>query len=94
MDLLRFLSRWTLKSQSNQITVTDKLIHIQIFRPKYYVPSNPYITPSFYPQTPLPLLNSPSLFSQLDLETLFYVFYYHCGTYQQYVSFPTVLQLS
>ena len=52
-------------------------------KPKYYVPRNPYPTPSYYPQGPLPVLTSAGLFSQLDVETLFYIFYYHPGTYPQ-----------
>ena len=56
-----------------------------IYRPKYYVPRNPIQTPSYYPQSPIPNLNTPAVFSQLDVETLFYVFYFHPGTYQQYV---------
>ncbi|KIK65627.1 hypothetical protein GYMLUDRAFT_39119 [Collybiopsis luxurians FD-317 M1] len=55
-------------------------------RPKYYVPRNPFSTPAYYPQTPNPLLNTPAIFAQLDVETLFYVFYYHPGTYQQYLA--------
>lgn len=55
-------------------------------RPKYYVPRNPIQTPSYYPQTPNPILNTAGIFSQLDVETLFYVFYYLPGTYQQYVA--------
>jgi len=55
-------------------------------KPKYYVPRNPYPTPSYYPQTPLLILTSAGLFSQLDVETLFYIFYYHPGTYQQYLA--------
>lgn len=53
------------------------------YRPKYYVPKHPINTPSYYPQTPSPILNTPAIFSQLDVETLFYVFYFHPGTYQQ-----------
>jgi len=53
---------------------------------KYYVPRHPFGTPSFYPQTPHPVLSSPALFSQIDVETLFYVFYYLPGTYQQYLA--------
>ena len=49
------------------------------------MPRNPIQTPSYYPQVPHPLLNTPGIFAQLDVETLFYVFYYHPGTYQQYV---------
>ncbi|KAF9782587.1 Not1 N-terminal domain, CCR4-Not complex component-domain-containing protein [Thelephora terrestris] len=55
-------------------------------KPKYYVPRNPYPTPSYYPQAPLPILSSAGLFSQLDVETLFYIFYYHPGTYPQYLA--------
>ncbi|KAG8952828.1 general negative regulator of transcription subunit 5 [Tulasnella sp. 424] len=55
-------------------------------KPKYYVPRNQYNTPPYYPQTPLPILSSPALFSQLDVETLFYVFYFLPGTYQQYLA--------
>ncbi|KAI0773820.1 Not1 N-terminal domain, CCR4-Not complex component-domain-containing protein [Fomes fomentarius] len=55
-------------------------------KPKYYVPRNPIQTPSYYPQVPHHLLNTPGIFAQLDVETLFYVFYYHPGTYQQYLA--------
>ncbi|KAI0829400.1 Not1 N-terminal domain, CCR4-Not complex component-domain-containing protein [Trametes gibbosa] len=55
-------------------------------KPKYYVPRNAMQTPSYYPQVPNPILSSPGIFSQLDVETLFYVFYYHPGTYQQYLA--------
>ncbi|KAG9015953.1 general negative regulator of transcription subunit 5 [Tulasnella sp. 427] len=55
-------------------------------KPKYYVPRNQYNTPPYYPQTPLTILSSPALFAQLDVETLFYVFYFLPGTYQQYLA--------
>jgi len=55
-------------------------------KPKYYVPRNPIQTPAYYPQTPNPILNTAGIFSQLDVETLFYVFYYLPGTYQQYLA--------
>lgn len=54
-------------------------------KPKYYVPRNPYPTPSYYPQAPLAILTSAGIFPQLDVETLFYIFYYNPGTYQQWV---------
>lgn len=53
-------------------------------KPKYYVPRNPFQTAPYYPQAPQPLLQTPAIFSQLDVETLFWVFYYLPGTYQQY----------
>ncbi|KAG8888765.1 general negative regulator of transcription subunit 5 [Tulasnella sp. 332] len=55
-------------------------------KPKYYVPRSQYNTPPYYPQTPLQSLSSPQLFAQLDVETLFYVFYFLPGTYQQYLA--------
>ncbi|KAF8259464.1 Not1 N-terminal domain, CCR4-Not complex component-domain-containing protein [Lactarius quietus] len=55
-------------------------------KPKYYVPRNPYQAPTFYPQTTNPILSSPRLFAQLDVETLFYVFYFLPGTYQQFLA--------
>ncbi|KIJ70459.1 hypothetical protein HYDPIDRAFT_105187 [Hydnomerulius pinastri MD-312] len=55
-------------------------------KPKYYVPRHPFNTPAFYPQTPNPVLSTPGIFSQIDVETLFYVFYYLPGTYQQYLA--------
>ncbi|KAJ3552604.1 hypothetical protein NM688_g4066 [Phlebia brevispora] len=55
-------------------------------KPKYYVPRNPFQTPAYYPQHPNPILNTAAIFSQLDVETLFYVFYFHPGTYQQYLA--------
>ncbi|CAE6521666.1 unnamed protein product [Rhizoctonia solani] len=50
-------------------------------KPKYYVPRNPYPSQPYYPQQPLAVLSSPALYSQLDVETLFFVFYYLPGTY-------------
>ncbi|KAH7888032.1 Not1 N-terminal domain, CCR4-Not complex component-domain-containing protein [Phlebopus sp. FC_14] len=55
-------------------------------KPKYYVPRHPFNTASFYPQVPNHILTTPGLFSQIDVETLFYVFYYLPGTYQQYLA--------
>lgn len=55
-------------------------------KPKYYVPRNYYPTPGYYPQQPNPILSTAGLFTQLDVETLFYVFYYHPGTYLQYLA--------
>ncbi|GJJ07578.1 hypothetical protein Clacol_001781 [Clathrus columnatus] len=55
-------------------------------RPKYYAPRNPYTTPAYYPQTLMSVLSSPALFAKLDVETLFYAFYYLPGTYFQYLA--------
>jgi CCR4-NOT transcription complex subunit 3 len=55
-------------------------------KPKYYIPRNPWPTPSYYTQTPLPLLDNPAIFSQLEVETLFYIFYFYPGSYKQYLA--------
>jgi CCR4-NOT transcription complex subunit 3 len=52
-------------------------------RPKVYQPRNPYNTPSYYPQQPLAIFDNPILFDKFDMDTLFYIFYYQQGTYQQ-----------
>ncbi|CAG8487776.1 2779_t:CDS:10 [Acaulospora morrowiae] len=55
-------------------------------RPKYYVPRNPYHTPSHYPQSPTQIFDNPALFEKFDIDTLFFIFYYQQGTYQQYLA--------
>jgi len=55
-------------------------------KPKYYVPKNPFPTPSYYPQTPAPIFDNPALYSKFDVDTLFYIFYYQQGTYHQYLA--------
>ncbi|KAI8889291.1 hypothetical protein K501DRAFT_208827 [Backusella circina FSU 941] len=55
-------------------------------RPKVYQPRNPYNTPSYYPQQPLAIFDNPILFDKFDMDTLFYIFYYQQGTYQQYLA--------
>ncbi|KAJ7237224.1 Not1 N-terminal domain, CCR4-Not complex component-domain-containing protein [Mycena haematopus] len=53
-------------------------------KPKYHVPRNPFHTAPYYPQVPHPLLSTAAIYSQLDVETLFYVFYFLPGTYQHW----------
>ncbi|KAF9184230.1 proteinral negative regulator of transcription subunit 5 [Haplosporangium sp. Z 767] len=56
-------------------------------RPKYYAPKNPYPAPSYYPQSPPPgLFDNAAMFEKFDLDTLFFIFYYQQGTYQQYLA--------
>ncbi|KAF9575761.1 general negative regulator of transcription subunit 5 [Mortierella alpina] len=56
-------------------------------RPKYYAPKNPYPTPSYYPQAqPTGLFESTAVFEKFDIDTLFFIFYYQQGTYQQYLA--------
>ena len=55
-------------------------------KPKQYRPQNRYKTPSWYPQEPLNIIDDPNLYSRIDTDTLFFIFYYRQGTYQQYLA--------
>ncbi|KAF7133998.1 hypothetical protein CNMCM5793_005524 [Aspergillus hiratsukae] len=57
-------------------------------KPRHYRPSNPYNTPLYYPQEPLAIFDDPRLYDtgRIDTDTLFYLFYYRQGSYQQYLS--------
>jgi CCR4-NOT transcription complex subunit 3 len=54
--------------------------------PRNYKPEIRFNTPSHYPQELLPIFDDPRLYSRIDPDTLFYVFYYKQGTYQQYLA--------
>ena len=57
-------------------------------KPRHYKPQNPYNTPIYYPQERLPLLDDSRLYDtgRIDTDTLFYLFYYRQGTYQQFLA--------
>lgn len=52
------------------------------YRPDMPVPQ----TGSGFPTQPLPIFDDPRLYSRIDPDTLFYVFYYKQGTAQQYLA--------
>ncbi|KAG6047890.1 hypothetical protein E4U39_007946 [Claviceps sp. Clav50 group G5] len=53
--------------------------------PSTYRPANPVPqTGSGFPREELAVLNDPRVFSRIDTDTLFYIFYYRQGTPQQY----------
>ncbi|KAH0530941.1 hypothetical protein TsFJ059_005509 [Trichoderma semiorbis] len=52
------------------------------YRPDLPVPQ----TGSGFPTQPLPIFDDPRLYSRIDPDTLFYVFYYKQGTAQQYLA--------
>ncbi|RNF12682.1 NOT5 protein (NOT5) [Trypanosoma rangeli] len=61
------------------------LPHTQdVDRQRPFEPSNPTDCPSYYPQQVLPALASADIYREFELETLFFIFYYHQNTYQQY----------
>jgi CCR4-NOT transcription complex subunit 3 len=56
-------------------------------RLKYYLPKASYPAAGYYPQTQLPVFENPMVFEKFDTDTLFFIFYFHQGTYQQYAIF-------
>jgi CCR4-NOT transcription complex subunit 3 len=54
--------------------------------PRSYRPETRYHSASGYPQEPLSILEDPRLYSRIEPDTLFYVFYYKQGSYQQYLA--------
>ncbi|KAG4440511.1 hypothetical protein IFR05_003981 [Cadophora sp. M221] len=54
--------------------------------PRNYKPKNPTRTPSYYPQELNSCFDDARLYSRIDPDTLFYVFYYKQETYQQYLA--------
>ena len=56
-------------------------------RPHHYRPQNPYpYTPTYYPQEPLSIFDDARLYTRVDIDTLFYTFYFRQGTYEQYLA--------
>lgn len=55
-------------------------------RPKQYQAKQPYQTPSYYPQTALDIFDNPAFFERVDVDALFFIFYYRQSTYQQYLA--------
>ncbi|DBA03182.1 TPA: hypothetical protein N0F65_003902 [Lagenidium giganteum] len=51
-----------------------------------YVPRNLYPTPASFPSTPTTLFDNAAIFEKLDVDSLFFIFYYQQGSYQQYLA--------
>ena len=43
---------------------------------RIYLPSNPCLTPPYYPQSSFHFLGTPEFFNKLDTDSLFFIFYY------------------
>ena len=55
-------------------------------KPRHYRPQSKYNTPPYYPQEPSIIIDDPNLYGRIDTDTLFFIFYYRQGTYQQYLA--------
>jgi CCR4-NOT transcription complex subunit 3 len=77
-------------SQSSQRMLASSLNScpdtIDVGAPRNYKPKNPIRTPAYYPQEVDPVFDDPRLYTRIDPDTLFYVFYYKQETYQQYLA--------
>ena len=81
-------------------SVDERLITLQVLENSYrsmpevvdekssktYAPRNPCMTPPYYPQAPFSLVENPSVIENFEVDTLFFIFYYQQGTYQQYLA--------
>jgi CCR4-NOT transcription complex subunit 3 len=63
-------------------------------RPKQYLPRNPYRTPSYFPSSPaLSFEDGASNVDKFDLDTLFFMFYFHQGSNQHQALFFAAREL-
>ncbi|KAK3349456.1 Not1 N-terminal domain, CCR4-Not complex component-domain-containing protein [Lasiosphaeria hispida] len=74
----------TLRMQT--LSETSKPDALDAEAPRSYHPDIRYHTHTQFPQEPLAIFDDPRLYSKIDPDTLFYVFYYKQGTYQQYLA--------
>ncbi|PBP19668.1 CCR4-NOT transcription complex, partial [Diplocarpon rosae] len=78
------------QSQSSQRMLTTSLSTcpdtLDGLPPRNYKPKNPVRTPAYYPQEMNPCFDDARLYSRIDPDTLFYVFYYKQETHQQYLA--------
>jgi CCR4-NOT transcription complex subunit 3 len=91
-EVLEMMSPSAPQPRDAERRVYDELYDKQEFltvvvRPKYHAPRHPAQTPSYYPQQVPNIMSTPEFFERLDLDSLFWAFYYMPGTYQQCV-FP------
>lgn len=54
--------------------------------PCHYDTDMPYDTSTSFPSLPLASLLDPAIYQKFDEDTLFFIFYYQKGTYQQYLA--------
>ncbi|CAJ1009247.1 putative Not1 N-terminal domain, CCR4-Not complex component/NOT2 / NOT3 / NOT5 family [Leishmania naiffi] len=57
---------------------------LDVQRQRPYEPPNAIDAISYFPQEVLPVLSSKDVYHHMDLDTLFFIFYYHQKSYQQY----------
>lgn len=68
-------------------------------RNRRYMPRNPYVhmdsrNTVAYPEQPTRSYEDPAMFEKYDLDTLFFIFYYQQGSYQQHLAAKELKKLS
>lgn len=53
---------------------------------KPYTPRNPLKTPEFFPSAPAQIFDDTRIFDKFDMDTLFFIFYFQQGSYQQFLA--------
>ncbi|KAL9103406.1 MAG: hypothetical protein Q9163_001545 [Psora crenata] len=69
-----------------QLSAATQPKYLDAEKPRHYSPQTKYNTPDYYPQEPFVHADDPALYSKIDTDTLFYIFYYRQNTYQQYMA--------
>ena len=69
-----------------QLSAATRPSYLDAEKPRHYRPDTKYNTPDYYPQEPFAYADDPALYSKIDTDTLFYIFYYRQNTYQQYMA--------
>ena len=69
-----------------QLSAATQPKYLDAEKPRHYRPDTKYNTPDYYPQEPFVHADDPALYSKIDTDTLFYIFYYRQNTYQQYMA--------
>lgn len=59
-----------------------------------YQSRNPFNTPALFPQEPATIIQRQELYPKLDVDTLFFIFYFQQGSYQQYLAAAQLKKLS
>ena len=73
-------------SRMIQLSAATRPNYLDAEKPQHYRPDTKYNTPNYYPQEPFAHADDPTLYSKIDTDTLFYIFYYRQNTYQQYMA--------
>lgn len=73
-------------SDGENQTVSEGANAFAANNPSMHIPRNPASVPSSFPSVAAPVFDSRTVFERFDIDTLFFIFYYQQGTYQQFLA--------